>query len=48
MSGFWFLSSSAIATAGDMWPPVPPAANATLRVSEVAAAAEALVVFALG
>lgn len=32
MLGFDTLSSSAIATAGIMWPPVPPAANTTLRL----------------
>lgn len=49
VSGFRVLSSSAIAIAGDMWLPVPPAANITLRVSAVAAAVvEALVVLLVG
>jgi len=30
--GMTILSSSAMATAGYMWPPVPPAAKATRRV----------------
>lgn len=33
MVGLVILSSSAMATAGYMWPPVPPAAKTTRRVS---------------
>lgn len=45
--GWASLSSSAMATAGYMWPPVPPAAKSTRRFSPETASSWAVMVFSL-